>query len=70
MSPVFRVFHTVTTVSWSQKCIQNDNIHSTILDVHVLEVWRLQIPFSAGLCKPNKLSNSDQPNKNSSLTLH
>ena len=26
MSPVFPVCHTVTTVSWSQKRIQNDNL--------------------------------------------
>ena len=54
MSPVFPVFHTVTTVSWPQKHMQNDNVHSTILDVYVLEVWHLKIPFSAELCKPKK----------------
>ena len=37
MSPVFPVFHTITTVSWSQKRVQNDNIHSIILDVHVFQ---------------------------------
>ena len=26
MSPVFPVFHTVTTVSWSQIRLQNDNV--------------------------------------------
>ena len=56
MSPVFPVFHTVTTVSWSLKFIQNDNIHSTILDVHVLEVWRLKIPFSTERASPTKIS--------------
>ena len=35
MSPVFPVFHTVATVSLSQKRVQNDNIHSMILDVYV-----------------------------------
>ena len=51
MSPVFTVFYTVTRVSWSQKHVQNDNIHSIILDVYVFKVWRLKIPFSVEPCK-------------------
>ena len=54
MSPVFPVFYTVTTVSWSQKRAQNDDIHSMILDVHVFKVWRLKNPFSVELRKPIK----------------
>ena len=46
MSPVFPVFYTVTTVSWSQKPVHNDNIFSMILGVHVSKVWHLKIPFS------------------------
>ena len=30
MSLDFPVFYTVTTVSWSQKHVQNENIHSMI----------------------------------------
>ena len=46
MSPVFPGSYTVTTVSWSQKRVKNDNIHSTILDVHVFKVLTLtQCPF-------------------------
>ena len=44
MSPVFPVFYTVTTVGWSQKRVQNDNIHSMILDVHIFKVWHLKMP--------------------------
>ena len=54
MSPVFPVFYTVTTVSWSQKHVQNDSIHSIIFDVHVFKVWGIKIPFSEELCKPIK----------------
>ena len=61
MSPVFPVFHTVTTMSWSQKRVQNDNIHSTILDVHVFKVWRLKIPFSAELRKPISQKSTNKP---------
>ena len=57
MSPVFPVYYTVTTVSWSQKLVQNDNIHSMILDVHVFKVWCLKIPFSVEPCKPIKYHN-------------
>ena len=56
MSPVFPVFNNVKTVSWSQKHMQNDKIHSTILDVHVFKVWHLKITFSVKLHDPNKIT--------------
>ena len=34
--------------------VQNDNIHSMILDVHVFKVWGLKIPFSVEPRKPIK----------------
>ena len=55
---ILRTHYNVSTVSWSQKRVQNDNIHSLILDVHVFKVWHLKIPFSVELCKPiNNLRN-------------
>ena len=43
MSPVSPAFHTVVTVSIGlKKSIQNGNIHSTILDVHVLKAEHLK----------------------------
>ena len=39
MSPVSTVFHTV--LQCSQKCCQNDNIHSIVLDVHALTAAQL-----------------------------
>ena len=57
MSPVFPVFHSVTTVSWSQKRMLNDNIHSTILDVHVFKVWHLKMPFSVEPASQSKYIN-------------
>ena len=38
MSPVSPVIHTVVTVSWSQRKTKDDDIHSTILDVHAFQV--------------------------------
>ena len=35
--------------------MQNDNIHSTILDVLVFKVRRLKIPFFTKLRQPNKI---------------
>ena len=45
MSPVFPVFYTVTTVSWSQTRVQNVNIHSMILDVQVFQGVASIIPI-------------------------
>ena len=38
MSPVSPVFHTVVTVSWSQRSTKNDDIHSIIFDIHAFQV--------------------------------
>ena len=38
---------------WCQKCIQKHDIHSIILDVHVLKVERPKIPSLSGLRKLN-----------------
>ena len=56
VSPVFPLFHTVTTVSWYQKRVQNDNIHSIILDVHVFKVWRLKNSFLCRAMLANQIS--------------
>ena len=55
MSPVSPVFHTVVTVIFgTQKCIQSESIHSTIVDVHVLKAERQNSPFLFVLLKLDK----------------
>ena len=39
MSPVSLVFHTVVTVSWSQRQTKDDDIHCLILDVHAFQLF-------------------------------
>ena len=48
----FPVIYTVIKVSWSQKRVQNDSIHSIILDVHVFQGVASKIPSFAEPCKP------------------
>ena len=50
MSPVFPVFYTVTTVSWSQKIVQNDNIH-VFMGWHLLTLAYASLTGSAWLIK-------------------